>query len=207
MTTKSQTDNTELGEILTEVENTCDYCDGKGYTETGGMSMEDDLVEQTPCDEPIHKAVETAKQTIQAKLKEQDIKSRIDVLNKVLDADGSLYKNVLAELEALSSEREPKSSPNTTTSELGEILAGHCFYSSHPKNRLCVSCDEAIKAIEQKYIRRDLVIEAIGENKYSDMQIIEMAKTDLSSADFWKGQASLRAEIRQTLNLLKPKEK
>jgi hypothetical protein len=29
----------------------CPYCDGKGYVETGGMAMEDDLVEQEVCDE------------------------------------------------------------------------------------------------------------------------------------------------------------
>lgn len=40
-----------LEEILASF---CDYCEGKGYTETGGMAMEDDLVEKVPCDEPMH---------------------------------------------------------------------------------------------------------------------------------------------------------
>jgi hypothetical protein len=28
----------------------CSWCDYKGYTETGGMAMEDDLVEKEPCE-------------------------------------------------------------------------------------------------------------------------------------------------------------
>lgn len=41
----------QLEEILTGL---CEDCDGKGYFETGGMAMEDDLVERTPCVNKLH---------------------------------------------------------------------------------------------------------------------------------------------------------
>lgn len=39
-----------LSRVERELQKTCDECDGKGYTETGGMAMEDDLVEREPCE-------------------------------------------------------------------------------------------------------------------------------------------------------------
>lgn len=41
----------ELSKLKGSLVATCEWCNGKGYTETGGMAMEDDLVEKEPCDQ------------------------------------------------------------------------------------------------------------------------------------------------------------
>lgn len=46
-----------IEEILTSL---CEDCDGKGYTETGGMAMEDDLAEKRPCENKLHDSKSTA---------------------------------------------------------------------------------------------------------------------------------------------------
>lgn len=51
MATSDDTTTNDIREILTSL---CEDCDGKGYTETGGMAMEDDLVEKWPCDNDLH---------------------------------------------------------------------------------------------------------------------------------------------------------
>lgn len=44
----------EISRVLERVKqkltSLCDYCEGKGYVEEGGMAIEDDLVTRHPCD-------------------------------------------------------------------------------------------------------------------------------------------------------------
>lgn len=50
-----------LDRVEKKVISLCDYCYGKGYVETNGMAMEDDLVEKIPCEEcePQRQALNT----------------------------------------------------------------------------------------------------------------------------------------------------
>lgn len=88
MTTKSQTDNTEwLDELLLEVQKN---------TDTWWNETREEFKGQNPA-----QIRETAKQAIQAKLKEQDIKSRIDELETFEWNDAHLHVNTrLAKLRS-----------------------------------------------------------------------------------------------------------
>lgn len=68
--------NTEeqIDEILN---NLCDYCEGKGYIETGGKSIEDDLIEKEPCPIEIHDLIPTAKQALLALIVTAEREARI----------------------------------------------------------------------------------------------------------------------------------
>lgn len=63
----------------------CEDCDGRGYTETGGMAMEDDLVERWPCDNPLHskETVQKFLTLVEAYTRQQNRLARIDELQKV----------------------------------------------------------------------------------------------------------------------------
>lgn len=80
MITKTTTRQSLEAETQQILDRTCDYCQGKGYTETGGMAMEDDLVEKIPCDEPIHDPSNTHAllKTVDRYVEERELLARID---------------------------------------------------------------------------------------------------------------------------------